>query len=218
MMTKLTAKKVENAKPGSKEYKLHDGEGLFLRVRPSGAKSWLFSFSLPGDRTLIRMTLGSTRGIYVAAQHNHVAPFLQKINKFESPIGVLIFEAIIFTAVSGVFLLFSQVASTFWLLLVLASQLSLIYYFILFLSAIRLRYLPVETPGFLIPGGKLAIWALMGLGACTSLISLCIGFISPSNLNNHEIFLFHLVMSAGLIISISLPFLFFIFKDKNKSI
>ncbi|MEO8963419.1 MAG: integrase arm-type DNA-binding domain-containing protein [Gammaproteobacteria bacterium] len=58
-MTKLTAKKVENAAPRSKEYKLHDGEGLFLRIRPSGAKSWLFSFSLPGDRRLIRMTIGS---------------------------------------------------------------------------------------------------------------------------------------------------------------
>lgn len=63
MMTKLTAKKVENAKPGSKEYKLHDGEGLFLRIRPSGAKSWLFSFSLPGDHALIRMTLGSVKNI-----------------------------------------------------------------------------------------------------------------------------------------------------------
>ena len=62
-MTKLTAKKVENATPRSKEYKLHDGEGLFLRIRPSGAKSWLFSFSLPGDRRLIRMTLGSVNNI-----------------------------------------------------------------------------------------------------------------------------------------------------------
>lgn len=62
-MTKLTAKKVENALPRKKEYKLHDGDGLFLRVRPSGAKSWLFSFSLPGDRTLIRMTLGSVKNI-----------------------------------------------------------------------------------------------------------------------------------------------------------
>lgn len=62
-MTKLTAKKIENALPRKKEYKLHDGEGLFLRVRPSGAKSWLFSFSLPNDSTLIRMTLGSVKNI-----------------------------------------------------------------------------------------------------------------------------------------------------------
>jgi len=62
-MGKLTAKKVENALPRKKEYKLHDGEGLFLRVRPSGAKSWLFSFSLPNNSTLIRMTLGSVKNI-----------------------------------------------------------------------------------------------------------------------------------------------------------
>lgn len=62
-MTKLTAKKVKNALPRKKEYKLHDGDGLFLRVRPSGAKSWLFSFSLPNDNKLIRMTLGSLKNI-----------------------------------------------------------------------------------------------------------------------------------------------------------
>lgn len=62
-MTKLTAKKVENTLPREKEYKLHDGSGLFLRIRPSGAKSWLFSFSLPNDRKLIRMTLGSLKDI-----------------------------------------------------------------------------------------------------------------------------------------------------------
>jgi len=50
MMSKLTVKKVETAASREKEYKLHDGGGLFLRVRASGAKSWLFSFSLPGDR------------------------------------------------------------------------------------------------------------------------------------------------------------------------
>src|SRR5690349_7520333 len=63
LMSKLSAKKIENALPREKEYKLHDGGGLFLRIRPSGAKSWLFSFSLPNDRNLIRMTLGSVKNI-----------------------------------------------------------------------------------------------------------------------------------------------------------
>lgn len=62
-MGKLTAKAVENAMSRDKEYKLHDGEGLFLRVRSSGAKSWLFSYSLPGDTRLIRMTLGTTKDL-----------------------------------------------------------------------------------------------------------------------------------------------------------
>lgn len=69
-MAKLTAKKVENALPRDKEYKLHDGSGLFLRVRPSGAKSWIYSFGLPPDRRLVRMTLGSVDDLSLKAARN----------------------------------------------------------------------------------------------------------------------------------------------------
>lgn len=58
-MSKLTVKQIEHAAPKAKEYRLADGHGLFLRVRPSGAKSWLYCFRLPGNRTLQQMTLGS---------------------------------------------------------------------------------------------------------------------------------------------------------------
>ena len=58
-MGKLNAKLVEHAKPKEKEYRLPDGDGLFLRVRPSGAKSWLFCFRLGSDRTWRQMTLGA---------------------------------------------------------------------------------------------------------------------------------------------------------------
>lgn len=76
-MSKLTAKKVENAKPRKKEYKLHDGGGLFLRVRSSGAKSWLFAFSLPKDRRIFRMTLGSVDELSLK-QAREVIPGLRR--------------------------------------------------------------------------------------------------------------------------------------------
>lgn len=62
-MGKLNAKLVEHTKSKDKEYRLPDGEGLFLRVRPSGAKSWLFCFRLGGDRTWLQMTLGSLQDV-----------------------------------------------------------------------------------------------------------------------------------------------------------
>ena len=46
MMGKLNAKLIEHLKPKEKEFRLPDGEGLFLRMRPSGAKSWLFCYRL----------------------------------------------------------------------------------------------------------------------------------------------------------------------------
>lgn len=62
-MSKLTAKAIKNAAPRDKEYRIHDGGGLYFRVRPSGAKSWLFSFSLPGNRQLFRMPIGALNDV-----------------------------------------------------------------------------------------------------------------------------------------------------------
>lgn len=37
----LTARQVERAKPTDKEYSLFDRDGLYLVVRPSGARTWM---------------------------------------------------------------------------------------------------------------------------------------------------------------------------------
>ena len=71
-MSKLTAKAVEKALPREKEYRIHDGNGLYFRVRPSGAKSWLFSFSLPGNRQLFRMPIGSLDDVSLKEARNKV--------------------------------------------------------------------------------------------------------------------------------------------------
>jgi len=158
--------------------------------------------------------LGSTRGMYVACQNNHVATFLQKVNRHEAPVGVLLFEAVIFTVFGTVFLLFPNVTDSFWLMLDLASQVTLIYYIILFCSAIRLRYKPTLAEGFKIPGGNLLWWIIMGLGIFTSFLALCAGFIPPDDLGKNEVMLFHIVMIAGLLTAIGLPIMMLILKKK----
>src|SRR5688572_32532214 len=42
----LSDLRVRNAQPKDKPYRLADGEGLFLFVAPSGAKSWQFRYKL----------------------------------------------------------------------------------------------------------------------------------------------------------------------------
>jgi integrase len=43
----LTDSQIAKAKPGEKEYKLNDGNGLSLRVRVNGTKDWIFRYKLP---------------------------------------------------------------------------------------------------------------------------------------------------------------------------
>jgi amino acid transporter len=136
--------------------------------------------------------LGSTRGMFVACTNNHVSKFLQKTNRNEAPIGVLIFEAILFTVAMLIFLIFPKVSDSFWLLLVVASQITLIYYVILFFTAMKLK-------------NNFKFWSLMILGAFISIASLIFGFIPPPDLNTQQITLFHTLLTAGLFISIVLP-------------
>jgi integrase len=52
-MGKLTDKTIQAAKPSDKQYKLADGEGLTLVIRPTGAKLWQLRYRLGGkEKTL----------------------------------------------------------------------------------------------------------------------------------------------------------------------
>lgn len=55
-INQLTERKITTAKPQDKEYLLADGGGLFLRVRPSGSKTWFFKATVRGVN--IKRTVG----------------------------------------------------------------------------------------------------------------------------------------------------------------
>jgi hypothetical protein len=50
----LTAKQIEQAKPGEKGYRMADMGGLFLFITPTGAKVWRMRYRFDGkEQTLI---------------------------------------------------------------------------------------------------------------------------------------------------------------------
>ncbi len=49
----LTDAKTRNAKPKDKQYKLTDGDGLFLLVMPAGGKWWRFKYHFEGKEKLL---------------------------------------------------------------------------------------------------------------------------------------------------------------------
>ena len=61
----LTDTKCRTAKPKDAPYKLPDGKGLYLEVRPSGAKLWRYRFKLVSDGERKESTFAI--GEYVAA-------------------------------------------------------------------------------------------------------------------------------------------------------
>jgi len=44
----LTDAKIRNAKPADKPFRLTDGYGLYLEVRPNGSKFWRYRYRIDG--------------------------------------------------------------------------------------------------------------------------------------------------------------------------
>ncbi len=61
----LTDTKIRSAKPQEKPYQLQDGQGLYLDVRPSGAKIWRYRFWLTPKKDG-RYTIGEYPGVSLA--------------------------------------------------------------------------------------------------------------------------------------------------------
>lgn len=54
----LTDAQLRQVRPTTKEYNLADGGGLFLRVKPTGSRAWLFNYFKPFTRTRSNLSLG----------------------------------------------------------------------------------------------------------------------------------------------------------------
>ncbi len=57
--TPLTALQINQSKPRDKEYNLADGQGLMLRIKPSGSKLWLFNYYRPYTKIRANFSLGA---------------------------------------------------------------------------------------------------------------------------------------------------------------
>ncbi len=52
-INKISELEVKCAKPGKKEYRLSDGGGLYLVVKPNGGKLWRWSYEFNGKEKLL---------------------------------------------------------------------------------------------------------------------------------------------------------------------
>ena len=51
----LTDRKIQNAKPTSKQFKLFDGKGLFLLIHPNGSKYFRWDYTFEGKRKTLAL-------------------------------------------------------------------------------------------------------------------------------------------------------------------
>lgn len=84
-VTPLTDPKCEAAKPREKDYKLSDGQGLYLLVKPSGVKTWRLKFVRPDGREGLA-TFGNYPSLGLKAARDRRAEALELLARGIDPV------------------------------------------------------------------------------------------------------------------------------------
>ncbi|MCP8306324.1 MAG: amino acid permease [archaeon] len=149
---------------------------------------------------------GPSKGLLVVANDGYLPPTLRKVNRKGVQTNILFVQAIIVSILSLVFLLMPTVSASYWILTILTTQVYLLMYFIMFVSAIKLRYSKPDTPrAYKIPGGKFGMWMVAGIGIVACVFAIFAGYIPPSEIQVGNIFFFEIFLVIGIIIMSVIP-------------
>ncbi|MDN3504111.1 MAG: amino acid permease [Rhabdochlamydiaceae bacterium] len=166
--------------------------------------------------TLSTWIVGPCRGLLAAAENGDFPPIFHKENKFGMPIVMMIGQAIIVTFLALAFFIFPTVGTSFLALVAMASQLYLLMYMLMFVSAIVLRYKkPNVQRAYRIPGKNIGMWVVAGIGLITSITVFAIGFIPPPELDPSKIVYYEIFLLLGMVVFCLIPFLILKFKKPS---
>ncbi|MEM8628913.1 MAG: APC family permease [Chlamydiota bacterium] len=182
--------------------------------------NWLIPFialimSLGALGMMSTWIVGPTKGVFAAAIDGDLPPLFQKRNKKDMPTTILLVQALFVTLLSSVFLFMPSVSSSYWILVNMTVQIYLIMYFIMFLSAIILRYKQPDTPRpYRIPG-KYGLHFVAGLGMLSCLFSFLLGFLPPEQIDTGSAWSYELILIVGIAFFILAPLV--IYANKQES-
>lgn len=184
--------------------------------------SWLFpalclliSFGTLAE--LNSQFVGPIKALQVTGEEGILPPFLQKINKNNSPVNILIIQGIIVTFTSLIFILIPNISGSFWIFTALAAQMYLLMYIVMFVAAIKLRYTHIHIPRlYKIKSPHRGIWFPCVLGIIGCIFCLFVSFSPPQHIEESINPVYYACMLAiVLIITTAIPFI--ICKMKKKS-
>ena len=166
--------------------------------------------AIGGVALLTAWLIGPAKGLGVVAQSGDMPPFFNRTNKHGSPVGVLVVQALIGTAISSIFLITTNANNAFEALSELTSTVLCIAYILIFAAAIKLRYSQPDTPRpFKIPGGKIGLWVIAGMGiGGTAFAFFCALLPTGGSVAAGQDLVFVVGMLIGTVILVVPPFLF----------
>ncbi len=189
-------------------------EAIYLMLHAFGLSSLVplvaILISLGALAGVSTWVAGPCRGLLAASEKGDFPPFLQKVNEHNMPVRFMLLQGLIVSLLATVFVFMPDVSSSFWILTVLAAQLYLIMYILMFLSGIILKYKrPHHKRPYQIPYGNIGMWIISSLGLIGSSFAIILGFFPPDQIQTTSVFTFDLFLLLGVLIFCGAPFLIY---------
>jgi len=160
-----------------------------------------------------------TKGLLAAAMSGDLPPALRKVNRRGMPVNLLLLQAGIVTLFSFLFILLPSVNSVYWISTVLAANLYLVMYILMFAAAIKLRYKRPEVErAYRIPGGNFGMWLVAGVGLLGAILTFLFGFLPPEQIQTGNELAYSLFLILGVLLGCLAPSMILWFKKPAWSV
>jgi amino acid transporter len=140
---------------------------------------------------------GPSEGLLeIGRQQGYLPPYFQQVNKEGIQVRILAAQGVVITLIGLLYALIPNVSSAYWVLAAMATQVYLIMYVLMFISALRLRRAqPNHARGYKAPA--LALQCVVGGAA--SVLAFMIGFVAPSQFGHSSPVVYALLILAGIL-------------------
>jgi len=162
---------------------------------------------------MINWLISPANGLAQAAKKNYLPKMLATENSHGVPSKILLLQGAVITAVSSAFFLMPSINGSYWLLLDLSTELYLLMYVLMFISALKLIFSFKKT--LLIPGGKPVAILISSLGLIGCVIALVVGFFPPHNIDVGSHLHYTVLFGAGIAVMCSPALLLIWYKNRS---
>lgn len=161
-----------------------------------------------GLGSVLNWIIAPTTGLHMAAMDGLMPAIFKKENKFNAPTPLLLLQASLTSVLTAVYLLLPSINGAYWLLTVLASQIYMFMYILMFLAAIKLRKTyPESEHTFKIGKSYINTYIVAAIGIIGCIITIIAGFIPPSSMDIGSNNYYETLLISGLIVLSMPPFI-----------
>ena len=173
---------------------------------------------------IVTWVSGPSNGMLTIAKAGYLPRWWQHTNEHGVATHLLLFQGIVVTLLSIIFVVLPSVQAAYQILSQLTTILYLIMYLLMFAAAIYLRYSQPNRPRpYKIPGGDKGMWIVGGLGFIGSSIAFIFSFIPPGQIQIGSPTLYVTILVVLMLVFCAIPLIIYrnrkdYWKDPNSDV